>query len=131
LYSAIHREVQTARPLILKRQTIKQGKYYTNAMGTTIQTHIKTKRGTRKTPAKKILSHLIQGIETKMLNTVYHKYPKKIILLQHDGFASTTKLNAKTIERLLKKETGFDVDIDEWHIETATKEGNMMTEHLF
>jgi len=130
LYSAIHKEVRTVRPLILKHQDAKRGRYM-NAMGTTIQTHIKTKTGIRKTPAKEILAHLIQGVEAKMLNTVYHKYPKNIVLLQHDGFASTSKLNTKTIERLLKKETGFDVGIDEWQIETKAKEREQWRESIF
>jgi len=120
-YSTIRQEVEMARTEIIKQWPAPRNKYM-NAMDITIQKERRNKKGRMtKTPAKKILAHLIQGIEAKMLNTIYHEYPKRLVLLQHDGFASTSRLNKDAIQQLVKDKTGFDIRVKEWHI--GTKEG--------
>jgi len=121
-YSAIQKEILQGRKAILKQWDVKREKYK-NAMGIPIQQQRKNKKGKMtKTPPKEILAHLIQGIEVKMLNAVYHEYPKELKLLQHDGFASKSKLDKDAIEQLLKDKTGFDMDVKEWHIRTEVGE---------
>jgi len=109
-YSAIRKDVLTGRKAILKHWPAPRGQYK-NAMGITIQ---KYEASGKKTPAKKILAHLMQGIETQMLNTVYQEHAKELILLQHDGFASKSRLNKVDIEQLVKDKTGFDIGVKEW-----------------
>jgi len=113
-YSAIHKDIHAGRKPILKRWPVKRSQYM-NAMNITIQDS---------ESAKRILAHLIQGIETKMLNTVFHAYPGELILLQHDGFASKSKLNKGDIEQLVKDKTGFDMRVKEWRIGTGTSRYN-------
>jgi len=124
-YSAIHKEVQAGRKPILEHWPVKRSQYM-NDMNIPIQEYEKPKKKTtkqtakRKTPAKRILAHLIQGIETKMLNEVFQVYAGEMILLQHDGFASKPKLNKGDIEQLVKDKTGFDIRVKEWRVGTGT-----------
>lgn len=64
-----------------------------------------------KAKSKEILAHLIQGVEARMLRTVFNLHPKDIVLLQHDGFASTKELDAKLMAQAIEKATGYKVEL--------------------
>ena len=63
-----------------------------------------------------ILAHLLQGIEAKMLGAVRQIYGDKILLLQHDGFASLVKLDTGKMEQAILTATGYKMAIEESRI---------------
>jgi hypothetical protein len=65
----------------------------------------------------KMLAHLIQGVEAKALKTVIDLYPNDIVLLQHDGFAATKKLDSKVIMDAVKEATGYQMDLESSRIQ--------------
>lgn len=67
-------------------------------------------------PPKKILAHLIQGVEALALKTVIDLYPQDIVLLQHDGWASNKRLHDKVIIDALSKVTGYQFKLKETEI---------------
>lgn len=75
----------------------KRGRYFVNNYGNGCS---------RKLPARKLISHLLQGIEAIAIETVRETYGDQIALLMHDGFVTTAKINQKYIEGLIRKATG-------------------------
>lgn len=75
----------------------KPGKYLVNDYG---------KGCDRKQPARKLISHLLQGIEAVAIEAVREVYSNQIALLQHDGFVTTTKINQGYVEKLIRLATG-------------------------
>ena len=59
------------------------------------------------------LAHLLQGVEVTALEAAYRLYPKEIVLLQHDGFASTCQLDTKRIEAAMKDATGYTLQVEQ------------------
>ena len=59
------------------------------------------------------LGHLLQGAEAMCLNTILRHYGDRIILLQHDGWNTTERLNVGEAEHWIAKETGFEMRIEE------------------
>lgn len=63
-----------------------------------------------------IMAHLLQGVESKMLEAVRKLYTDEILLLQHDGFASSVRLDAKKIKQTIYEATGYSMDVEEAQI---------------
>lgn len=63
-----------------------------------------------------ILAHLLQGIEAKMLEAVRRVYPDEILLLQHDGFASSEQLDSTRMMKVIYEDTGYAMQIEESQI---------------
>ena len=107
LWIALRGDVSRGRLALIKRwprsrQSIK------NAMGKWIKVDDKDKN------KREILAHLLQGVESKMLEVVRMIYPQGTIsLMQHDGFTSNIQLNAGLIEEAITEATGFVVKIEE------------------
>ena len=59
------------------------------------------------------LAHLLQGVEVTALEAAYRLYPKEIVLLQHDGFASTSPLDTKRIEAAMLEATGYTLKVEQ------------------
>lgn len=74
-------------------------------------------------PQSKVLSHLLQGAEAKMLETVRKLYPSEIILLQHDGFASEVQLDRLKMTEQILQSTGYKIAIEETRIQLSTDFG--------
>jgi hypothetical protein len=106
LFAGLMCEIKAGREAILNRCP-KGRTTYMNAMG---------KRIRKNESAEQILAHLIQGIEAKMLHIALDLYPKQILLLQHDGFAASEKLDRRRISESIKAQTGFDMDLSEERI---------------
>jgi hypothetical protein len=62
------------------------------------------------------LAHLIQGVEARMLKVVLKLYAPEIVLLQHDGFASKSRLDVRLLERTISEEIGYSVVLEEERI---------------
>ena len=103
LWAGLKKDVSKARSLLIKKWPRSRGKLE-NAMGKWIdETQSKSK----------ILAHLLQGVESKMLEVVRTLYPNQITLLQHDGFASYDRLSVKTMEDTIATQTGFVMTLEE------------------
>jgi len=103
-YKAIFDEVNQVRPEIINQWDDEGRTTYMNDAG---------KRIKKSEPQKKILAHLVQGIEAWLLDIVLSKHQEDIVLLQHDGFASVSRLSTADIKKLLKEKTGFNMPLKE------------------
>lgn len=102
-FANLKTDIGKARRAILKGHPRTHKGWITNLMGKSIG---------GKQPAEKILAHLIQGVEAKALKTAIDSQGGSIVLLQHDGFASTTKLDAEAIEQAVTKATGYTLKLE-------------------
>lgn len=101
-FTAIKADVDGAKKAILagwpvSRRTIK------NACGLTVD--IKDKNPLQQ------LAHLLQGIEATALEAAHRVAPDKIVLLQHDGFTTTEKLDHEAIETAMFEATGYRLEV--------------------
>ena len=103
LWVGLKEDVSKARSLLIKQWPRSRARIE-NAMGKFIGE-------TQSRP--KILAHLLQGIESKMLEVIRTLYPHKINLLQHDGWASHERLDLKLMEDEIAAQTGFVMEIEE------------------
>lgn len=76
-----------------------------NAMGCSI--NIKTEG------KPKVMAHLLQGIEAKMLEIARETFPGKILLLQHDGFTCAAPVNIKLLEKAIMQRLGYQMEFSE------------------
>ncbi len=103
-FSAIQRDIQQARQVILKGWPRTANGSLSNAFGKAISSNEKAERR---------LAHLIQGAEAKALKVCIDLYPDNIVLLQHDGFAATTRLDVQAIEKAVFDATGYRLELEE------------------
>lgn len=103
-FKAISTDVDQARRAILKSWPRTASGRLTNAFGKAID---------GKARAVEQMAHLIQGVEAKALQTAIDLYPNRIVLLQHDGFAATAKLNVGAITQAVFKATGYRLELEE------------------
>lgn len=101
IFAGIASEIEAGRKAILKAWPRRE-KTLRNDAGKSIRTTASDKQ---------LLAHLIQGVEAKMLRTALDLYPQDIVLLQHDGFASTRPLDKARIERAIEQATGYRVEL--------------------
>ena len=113
LWDGLKKDVSKARSLLISAWPRSRGKLE-NMMGLFINE-------TQSKP--KILAHLLQGVESKMLEVVRILYPNQIPLLQHDGFASHDRLSIKTLENAIAAQTGFVMSIEEQRLCIPTNMG--------
>ena len=106
-FQSIKDEVKEGRHITLKAQRRFRGKI-TNAMGKYIDAGNESVR---------LLAHLLQGIEAKMLNIVGELRGDSLVLLMHDGFVSDKQLDKAAIEGEILAQTGFAVSLEENHLE--------------
>jgi len=103
LFTGMSGDIKKARRAILSGHPRTRKGWITNLMGKSIG---------GKQPAEKILAHLIQGVEAKALKTAIDSQTDSIVLLQHDGFATTQKLDAEAIERAVTEATGYTLKLE-------------------
>jgi len=104
LFAAIAHDIEEARRVILEGWERSQRGNLINDFG-------KTMKSKGSTPPK-MLAHLIQGVEAKALKTAIDLYPNDIVLLQHDGFAATKKLDSRVIMDAVNAETGYRMELE-------------------
>ena len=66
-------------------------------------------------PVEKLMSHLLQGAEAKMLEAIRLIYP--LSLMQHDGWTSPDRLDIERMEIAIEEATGFVVEIKETRLQ--------------
>jgi len=104
LFAGIQSDIAQARAAILNGWKRTANGSLTNAFGKAIEGKAKTVEQ---------LAHLIQGVEAKALQAAIDLYPNDIVLLQHDGFAASTRLSDKTIMDAVFKATGYRLLLEE------------------
>lgn len=102
-FAALKADIANARRAILRGHPRTRKGWIKNIMGKSI--------GGQKAP-EKILAHLIQGVEAKALKTVIESHGNCVVLLQHDGFATTMQLDAKAIEDAVENATGYRLSLE-------------------
>ena len=106
-FKAIKDDIQQARAVILDNWPRTRNGRLINALGKAISV---------KEPAAIRFAHLVQGAEAKALNIAVGLYPHHIVLLQHDGFAAISRLDAKAIEDAVEAELGYRLVLEEEEI---------------
>lgn len=101
-FLALRNDVTAARSAILGGHKVFRGKI-ANCRGMTISA---TESDTRQQ-----LAHLLQGVESVALEAAHSLYPDQIVLLQHDGFTSTSRLDSKAIEEAMFQATGYRLEM--------------------
>lgn len=107
VFSRIHAEIGAGRKAIIESWP-KREKSLVNDAGKSIST---------KASDKQILAHLIQGVEARMLRAALDLYQPDIVLLQHDGFASTKQLDKGRLEQAIQQATGYSIKMEEKRIQ--------------
>ena len=103
-FLALRNDIAGARAVVLKAQTVTR-RTIKNLRDLTMSLNESNER--------QQLAHLLQGVEVTALEAAYRLYPKEIVLLQHDGFASTCKLDTKSIEAAMLKATGYRLKVEQ------------------
>ena len=106
-FIGIKADIQKARTTILAKWPRTSNGRLVNACGRAISV---------KEPAPKRLAHLVQGAEAKALLAAINLYPHLIVLLQHDGFAATERLDVRAIEQAVEAELGYRLKLEEEQI---------------
>ena len=102
-FRALKDDIAGARKAILAAHVARQK--ITNARGLTIDI--------REANDLQQLAHLLQGVESVALEAACRLYPEQVILLQHDGFSSTTRLDTKRIEEAILAATGYRLKVEQ------------------
>lgn len=97
LVKSINAELNEARGIILNGWSKVRGKI-TNDLGKKIDASEED---------KKLLAHILQGIEAKALREVIRLHPDSIELALHDGFVTKDTINIPLIEEAIFQSTGF------------------------
>ncbi|NYT79871.1 hypothetical protein H0A71_23220 [Alcaligenaceae bacterium] len=120
IFISIHQDIKKARRAILNGRPCTANGRLSNAMGKSIE----TKKPSSKTGAnpRQQLAHLIQGVEAKALKTAIDMHPDDIVLLQHDGFAATTRLDGIAIMEAVYQATGYRLELEEARIQVDPEE---------
>lgn len=66
-----------------------------------------------------VLSHILQGYESKVLNIVGSLYAQSLALLVHDGWVSRDRLDVGLLQSAIREQIGFDLAISEQQINFA------------
>jgi len=104
LFASIHADIKQARSTILKSWRRTANGSLSNMFGKAIAADAKPEEQ---------LAHLIQGVEALALQTAIKMHPNDIVLLQHDGFASTRRLSDKAIMEAVLQATGYRLELEE------------------
>lgn len=110
-FKGLAEEIKGGRAAILSTQIVLTGRggqqVIKNAFGRAIDIE-------QTAPQK--LAHLVQGVEAWMMDLMVSLHSEDIVLLQHDGFASTRKLEPDMLTRMLLAKTGYLVELEEVRI---------------
>ena len=104
--AGLYKDVKASRRDIIanaKRSENQHGTYIINTMNKAIPDTEK--------PAT-VLSHILQGVESAMLDAILEQHGEAVRLLLFDGFISSEELDPEELQDLVQNNTGFRVKID-------------------
>lgn len=89
-----------------------------NAVGSsiTVRETEGRRKGKRRPPAK-LLAHILQGLEAKIMRTIVDAYPGEVLLLMHDGLVARSELPCAELEALIFRQTGLSITLEQEQIE--------------
>lgn len=96
IFMSIKMDLREGGEAILKAHRDKKG--YTNILGKRISANENDRR---------ILAHLMQGVEAKALDSMMMVNPLSTAVAIHDGFVSPLRLNLTELEDAIERATGF------------------------
>jgi len=102
-FMGVKKNIKEGRNVILKNWP-KTANGLVNGFGKAIASNAK--------PVEQI-AHLTQGVEAKALQTALDMHPNEIVLLQHDGFATTSRIDIKAITDAVWETTGYHLNLEE------------------
>ncbi len=105
LFANIATDVKLARAAILKMRK-------PNRQGGLVNDFGKSIKGDEHSPEQR-LAHLIQGVEAKALRACIELHPCEIVLVQHDGFTATKRLDLAALELAIQTATGYALRLEE------------------
>ena len=108
LFANIATDVKLARVAILKQHKLNRQGGLANAFDKSI-------KADDYTPEQR-LAHLIQGVEALALLTCIERHPGEIVLVQHDGFTTATRLDLAALEQAIRTATGYALTLEEKRI---------------
>jgi len=114
-FKALKDDISQARKAILAAQPVSR-QTIRNLRGKTIDI--------REANDRQQLAHLLQGVEAVALEAACRLYPNEIILLQHDGFTSTSPLDTRRIEEAILKATGYRLKVEQKVITVGLSEAH-------
>jgi len=101
LFQGIAQDIKEGRRLILDNWPTRR---------TTLLNDMDKRISKKEKPEKK-LAHLLQGIEAKALRAVIQAMPHDVLLLMHDGFVTSKRINIRNMERVVRDETGYNLSL--------------------
>lgn len=105
LFANIAADVKRAGAAILAHNKLNRQGGLVNVFGKSVLA--KDKKSTQ------LLAHLIQGVEALAIRACLEVDPGAVVLIQHDGFTATKKLNVATLERAILDATGYMLTLEE------------------
>jgi len=108
----LFKDIRAGTKAIIKHQGETNRHNIKNAMGYTIDI---------KADTKKIMAHLLQGLEAKILEVAITEHSKNIILLQHDGFTCRKKIDAEQLSELVRDQLGYEITFSEDRLQVPEK----------
>ena len=105
LFANIATDVKLARAAILKMRK-------PNRQGGLVNDFGKSIKADEHSPEQR-LAHLIQGVEAKALRACIELHPGEIVLVQHDGFTATKRLDLAALELAIQTATGYALRLEE------------------
>jgi hypothetical protein len=97
IFKGIKSEIDAAIAVILKCHPRKIGGGFVNLFGKEIAGD---------EPTKRVMAHLLQGVEAVALRAAVRTCPEKVLLLQHDGFATRTQVDPGGLTAAVLAATG-------------------------
>jgi hypothetical protein len=104
VFMGLSNDIAKARAAILSKCRKTRTGSIVNAFGKSIP-------GTARQEQK--MAHLLQGVEAKALQAVVNRCPDDIVLVQHDGFVSTARLDVGAISDAIFATTGYRLKLEE------------------
>jgi hypothetical protein len=104
LFKGLSGDIAKARTVVISRSPKTRVGSVLNAFGKSIA-------GTASQLQK--MAHLLQGVEAKALQAVVNRYPDDIVLVQHDGFVSTARLDVNALSDAIFAGTGYRLELEE------------------
>ena len=104
IFIGLKEDVRKAREAILSGLVTTRKGFIKNAFGKSIPSTV---------GPEKQLAHLLQGVEAKSLQAVVNSYPDDVVLVQHDGFVSSRRLDAGVLSAAIAEATGYVLELEE------------------
>lgn len=109
-FANFRKDISRARDTLIARCERSSKGWIKNAFGKTVSP-----------AATKVqqFAHLLQGAEAKALQAAINLYPDQIVLAQHDGFVSKSRIDMTALEHAVLTATGFALRYEERQLRPA------------